>query len=197
MITWRNIRWRRLAIGAGIGGSLLLHYIQGTRILALETAVAELHARGRLVEGDPVPNLLHVSGIDGKTHDVDYSDGPVVLYVFRPGCGWCQRNSPKARFLARRIAPNYRVIGLSLSSDGLPEFLRTYPLDFPIYTGLPASAITAYRLQTTPETIVVSRSGRVVTSWNGAYIGIRKSLIERFFSIQFPQPRGALAVERS
>ncbi|MGI9074294.1 MAG: peroxiredoxin family protein [Bryobacteraceae bacterium] len=88
--------------------------------------------------------------------------------------------------LTERVAGRFRVIGISLSEDGLSDFVASHGMEFPVYSGLSRSAIDAYQLGTTPETIVVSPNGVVLGSWDGAYTTATKPALERFFAISFP-----------
>jgi hypothetical protein len=177
---------RRLSYWAVLGASLAVNGVQGTRIFALEDALNQANTRV-LSEGTVVEKLL-VNDTAGKPKIIDYSSSvlPTVIYVFRPDCIWCERNSESINSLAKQLAGRYRVIGLSLSVDGLDEFAKEYHSAFPIYRDISQSSIVNYHLQSTPETIVVSTSGRVIKSWRGAYVGSIKSTIEQFFSIRIP-----------
>lgn len=67
--------------------------------------------------------------------------------------------------LSERIKGRYRLIGLSLSSAGVDEYVAQQGMDFPMYTNLSPQSIAAYRLGGTPATIVVSAgmNGRELT----------------------------------
>jgi len=90
--------------------------------------------------------------------------------------------------LTERVSGRFRVIGISLSEDGLPDFVASHGMEFPVYSGLSRSAIDAYRLGTTPETIVVSPNGAVLGSWDGAYTAGTKAALESFLAISLPAP---------
>jgi hypothetical protein len=47
------------------------------------------------------------------------------------------------------------------------------------------------RLGVTPETIIVAPSGSVLGDWIGAYTGIQKAFVERFFAVRLPEISGA------
>jgi hypothetical protein len=64
--------------------------------------------------------------------------------------------------------------------------LAGHKLDFPVYTNLSEETRSAYRLGSTPETIVVDTDGKVIHAWVGAFTGSTKREIERFFSIHLP-----------
>jgi hypothetical protein len=77
----------------------------------------------------------------------------------------------------------------SLRSIGLLGCLSPRK-DFPIYSGMDRTVIDTYHLGSTPQTIVVSRSGAVVTAWNGAYLGVTRAAIEHFFKASLPVNNG-------
>jgi hypothetical protein len=55
-----------------------------------------------------------------------------------------------------------------------------------VYSGLSRSAIAAYRLGTTPETIVVSARGVGLGTWDGAYTAGTRAALEHFFAVSLP-----------
>ena len=57
---------------------------------------------------------------------------------------------------------------------------------FPVYTDLPEAAKRSLGLGSTPQTIVVSPSGRVMANWVGAYGPDLKPKIEGFFRVRLP-----------
>jgi hypothetical protein len=58
---------------------------------------------------------------------------PTILYVFTPQCSWCVRNHDSVKTLAETAGGSYRIVGLSFTDRGLPEFLSANPLPFEIY----------------------------------------------------------------
>jgi len=111
---------------------------------------------------------------------------PTIVYVFSPQCGWCERNWPSFRALAERVRGPYRVVALSLTSRGLAEHIEGLDLSFPVYFNPAPESQAAYRMGTTPQTLVVSASGRVERVWVGAYAGSVKEDVERFFNVTLP-----------
>jgi len=160
---------------------------QGHRILDLES---ELNPQaGPLPEGlslDP----FEVQDLSGKPHLIEFGkpgSKPTVLYVLRPGCIWCKRNSRNIALLASQAGGRYNFVGLSLAASGLDEFIRRNNIQFPVYVNIPSAVLARYRLGSTPETIVVSSTGRVMKSWSGAYIQDPiKSDVEKFFALHLP-----------
>ena len=124
----------------------------------------------------------------GNKHTVAYDQPskPTVLYVFTPPCGWCLRNMDSFKALIAQKGSEYRFIGVSLSKEGLKEYVASHGLEFPVYSGLPSETQKTYKMGGTPQTIVISPQGRVVKNWMGAYVGTQKSDVENFFHISLP-----------
>jgi hypothetical protein len=108
-----------------------------------------------------------------------------LLYVFTPACGWCKRNEDNLRSLVSQTSESLRIIGVSLSHDGLVEYVRQrFP---PVKVVKPdARTITAYKLSGTPTTILVSSQGIVLRVWKGAYIENIQQDLEQYFRIKLP-----------
>jgi hypothetical protein len=79
----------------------------------------------------------------------------------------------------------YHVIGLSLAQEGLPEYV-TKNEKLPVYSGVSPETLKAYKLGSTPQTIVISPEGKVLQDWAGAYVGDQKSQVEAFFHVTLP-----------
>lgn len=137
--------------------------------------------------GDPLTSLP-VADLQGKERVLDFkSTGPAtVLYIFRPGCVWCAKNlaNIKALNAAMRQSNSASIIGLSLTEDGLKDYLQNTQIPFPVYL-LTSADIHRFKLGVTPETIVVSK-GVIVENWNGAYVGILRKEVEGAFSVKLP-----------
>ena len=167
--------------------SVAVNVLQGRRILTLQDALDELSVKGDLPAGARAAPL-DATDVRGQPARLTFggAEGPTVLYVFRPSCPWCEKNSPGISRLVNEIGKSYRVIGISLSADSVAEFVAEHKLTFPVFTNVSAKGLRLYKLGTTPETIVVSSAGTILASWKGAYVGRTKSDIEKFFSIRLP-----------
>lgn len=168
--------------------SIALNALQGKRLVELRQSAAD--ANPDLQVGAHAADL-HVKDLSGR--DMTLSLGarapkPKVLYVFSPSCGWCRRDVTAVNSLVRQISTKYDFVGLSLSTQGLREFTPKYHDAFPVYGDISAETASAYRLTSTPETIVVSPEGTILALWRGAYTGATKSQVEEFFSAKLPEP---------
>jgi AhpC/TSA family len=144
---------------------------------------------------------LEVHSIDGEPVTVDLAGAgqPTVIYVIRPTCEWCGRNTNNIRRVFDSAKDRFRFIGLSLDKEGLRAYLQTSPLPFPVYVA-PSSATvsTLNTLYVTPQTFVVSAGGMIEKVWDGAYIASLGSEIQDFFHMSLPgivisHPNGAFS----
>jgi peroxiredoxin len=179
----RGARW---AIVMGLAVSLAINCLQGYRISQLGHDLMSLHAQGSLSVGSIAPTL-RLRDLKGNITVLDYSStsSPTLLYVCEPSCAWCMRNDRAVNTLAAKIQGRYRIVGVSLSEDGLAGFIDAHEVRFPAWTLVGLSG-SEYGLTSTPQTIVISPEGHVLASWKGAYSPSVKPLIERFFSVELP-----------
>lgn len=179
--------WLGTAFGAIGCASILLNVLQARHNRELQEINLEILARGQLLPGTLVPPL-QVYDLEGQAAKVRYDQSSLatVLYVFRPSCVWCLRNSAGFDQLLRQISKRYRIIAISLGQDGLREFVKSAHPTFPVYATRSEES-GPYHLGSTPETIVVSSQGAILAAWNGAYTGTTKTAVEGFFSVQLPE----------
>jgi peroxiredoxin len=162
-------------------------------VLLAHRVRSETYARwGRIAErslqvGKAIPPIT-ARGVGGQPETISYeaTNQRTVLYVFTPACVWCARNMDNLKTLTGREGDRYRFIGLSLSEEGLPEYIAKNDLKFPVYSGLSPETLRTYKLGGTPQTIVVSPEGKVLQDWAGAYVADRKSQVEAFFHVTLP-----------
>ena len=178
--------FKRLNLWLGLASVLLLVIVclQAKYIRDLKADVEEFASRGRVERGIAVPGLDALD-LAGKRTLLDYAASrvPTIIYVFRPGCPWCEMNDKAIRSLIGKVSDRYRVVGLSLTGTGLTGFLKAHPLHCPVYHDPSASVVASLQLGTTPETIVASPAGRILASWNGAYMDGTRDPMEKFLSV--------------
>jgi hypothetical protein len=171
--------------------SVALNVALARRNKGLRTALLLVKAEQSLTIGSSLPpieafDLAH----NLQVLKYDPANSPTVFYVFSPQCGWCAKNASNLRILSERLKGRYRLIGLSLSSAGVDEYVAQQGMDFPVYTNLSPQSVMAYRLGGTPTTIVVSAEGKLLGEWKGAYMGDAKREIEEYFDVSFPVATG-------
>jgi peroxiredoxin len=167
--------------------SVVLNLMLAKRVKSLNQTIALRKSEQLLQEGAMVPPI-QAKTVDGGAAVIrfDSASVPTVLYVFTPPCGWCARNSAVVKALAEGLNGRYRVLGLSLSSDGLQKYVSDTALSFPVYTDVSLSTRSAYHLGGTPDTIVVSTDGKVMKHWQGAYVGSTRKEVESYFNVILP-----------
>src|SRR5258708_279659 len=179
---------RRVAVlTIALAVSVTINVILSNKVRGL-TQGQTARISGRLLKaGETVPSI-EAKRSDGKQNVISYQGAtrPTVLYVFTPPCTWCARNMDNLKTLADKEDGDYRIIGLSLSEEGLAEYIRKNELKFPVYSGLSRETREAYKLSGTPQTIVISPEGKVLQDWVGAYVGDQKSQVEAFFHVTLP-----------
>lgn len=165
--------------------SLTINALQGRRIKQLQDLAESTSTSGELRPGTLLPKL-NLRDSTGRDFVVDFGSAriPTVLYVLRPSCVWCERNAGSLSTLASQAGGRYRFLGISLSSDGLPQFVQSRKITFPVYTVVDDASIAGYRLGVTPETFVVSPESRLIKVWLGAYSSAVGPSVESFFSIK-------------
>lgn len=168
--------------------SVSLNLVLARQLRSLSN-VRSLKAADRFLKvGTSVPPIA-ANRLDGQGNvliSFETEPRPTVLYVFTPTCGWCARNLANFSALVNRRESQYRILGLSLSDHGLEEYIAANGLTVPIYSGLSTDTVRAYKLGSTPQTIVISPKGRVLRNWVGAYVGDQKSQVEAFFGVTLP-----------
>jgi hypothetical protein len=136
--------------------------------------------------GSVLPPIL-AKGLDGSTQVIKVAGPqPTLLYVFGPQCGYCARNIDNLHAVTAAIGGRYRVIGLSLHSETLNEYLTHADMKFSIYAEPDAASVTKYRFAATPETWVVSADGHLDHRWIGAWHGDTQNEIEAVFGLKLP-----------
>jgi peroxiredoxin len=144
-------------------------------------------ARAPLSVGVSAPDIIakNLSGADEK---ISFKEGdkPGIIYVFSPSCIWCDRNQENLKMIVASKRATHRIIGVSLVSEGVKEYVAKHNFDFPVYVNPTHDTVKAYNLGGTPQTIVISSSGKVEQNWEGAFVGEMKSNAEKYFGIALP-----------
>ena len=166
------------------------------RVNALRRSLERALAPSTLTRGAEVPPLI-ARNARGEMVSLDpRGPAPTLLYVLSPTCGWCKLNRDSVNLLASSIQGNYRVIGVSLSKLG-DQRVGTEDYGFPVLMDPSEASISAYRLRGTPQTLVISQTGKIAVAWSGAYTGSVKAEIEAFFRVKLPDLKPSVAEQQS
>lgn len=171
-------------------------------VAVLAVTVVVQTRRIDLITNPPLPELhvgqqlpaLTGQAPGGASAIVSYAPGaaPVVLYLFRPDCPWCERNLDNLQALLGNERQRYRLVGVSLDKTGVRAYLRRHELHFDrVIVSVTPKEISAYDLVVTPTTLVISGQGRVLQAWYGAYSPALQRAIENYFRIRLPGIRTA------
>ena len=183
----RSSRTALASVAVALAVSVGLNVLLPHRVRSLNHEQSARFADRLLKIGAVVPPIA-AKRLDGQQEMISYygAKGPTVLYIFTPPCTWCARNWDNLKALLDKMDTQYRFIGLSLSDEGLTEYVAKNGLRLPVYSGLSPETEKTYKLGSTPQTLVVSPDGKVLQDWVGAYVGEQKSQVEAFFHVTLP-----------
>jgi peroxiredoxin len=143
-------------------------------------------AGGAIAPGKAVPPIS-ARTLAGNPAKITYDSGrPTLIYVFKPECSWCLKNVDSIRALASAVRDRYHVVGVSLTTAGLEDYVREHAFPFEVYRDVDRDTQKAYEMGATPQTIVVSANGRVVKDWLGSYSGQNLTMLRAFFGVSLP-----------
>jgi hypothetical protein len=148
----------------GIVVAALVWWMQGVQILAEQKE--SLNPSLRLKSGDWAPPVMVYPVGGGKTEKLVFAGRrKTVLLIFSSTCPHCQEAIQwwNTRLQSLNLQPNPpRVIGICLNQDIPPEFVRNFPIGFPVY--LPSSHrkfTRDYRTPFVPLTIFINPAGKI------------------------------------
>lgn len=185
-IAFRTPSVRNLLICGLLAVSAITNFLLVLKLKQLQATVSFLKSEQTITTGMRLPPL---TAQDMSGHNItiryDETERPTLLYVFTPACGWCKKNEDNISSLASQTVDRLRIIGVTLSQDGLVEYVANrFP---PVKVIKPDSRTTiAYKLSGTPETILVSSQGVVLRVWKGAYADSTQRELEEYFHIKLP-----------
>ena len=120
--------------------------------------------------GAAVPDLKGFD-LSGKPLSISYGQDSrkVLVFVYSPTCGFCVQNWPKWWDVMPAINRQaVRPVAVDVTASSTPAFLAEHRLtDMPVILQVDPMARVRYRLQITPQTILVDTSGKVEKVWSG------------------------------
>ncbi|MFL6260741.1 MAG: TlpA family protein disulfide reductase [Thermoanaerobaculia bacterium] len=141
-----------------------------------------------LSAGEVVPTLRGL-GLDDRITSVAYGRGekPTLLLVLSPSCGWCKINLPNWQAILDQASNRYRVVAISISRPKTAEYVRDHGLSKAAVIVEPEPRdLLAYKLQLTPQTILVNADGTVRKNWMGAFSAEDRQEIESTLGVRLP-----------
>lgn len=93
---------------------------------------------------------------------------PTIVFVFSPTCHYCKDNwSNWDSLLAKRANNEWRAVFLNVGTHSSEGFRQTHALGDDLIEDVTKKTIDDYRVFYTPETLVLSRDGKIRRSWTG------------------------------
>jgi len=185
-----NIKKRTFAATSLLIGAIIIcNVVLILRNFKLRETLMQALRPKYLEVGTSVP-AFHGDGIDGGELTLEYGIDPrkTILLVFSPKCEWCSKNLPNWQAIIGGVSPKlYRIIGISTSVVGLPEYIKDSVLNrISIIARAQEQDIRAYRLNGTPLTIAIDNRGKVEKVWPGPFQNESLADAEKYFSIRLP-----------
>jgi peroxiredoxin len=156
--------------------------------LGIDRARAPLVARAaegpQLIKpGTPAPGF-EFFGAGSKPVSLTFGGTrDTLLYVYSPTCHWCERNLANIRAIVKS-RPDLRIVGVSLGKAGADPVADQIGFDTIVHPT--AQTLSAYGLGATPSTVLVSRDGKVLQAWSGAYSGALGSEVSKVLAVNLP-----------
>lgn len=185
-----RVRFAILALACvGISSSVAANLWFVTRHVVVQQRNEAARPGFSLLKDGDIVAPLEGHDDNGRPVRVNYTDSemPTVLYVLSPGCQWCAINAENIKAIAGQTGNRYRIIGVSLSDEGLADHLASVKYPFPVLGGISPETKKAYALGPTPQTIVVDRGGRVLRTWLGAFRDpVVRDEVEKVLDVKLP-----------
>lgn len=162
--------------------SVGLNFVLAEEIRGLRRNIGKLKSETSIKPGDSVPDLLGVN-TDRVETTFRYKDDTrsTVVYFFSPRCSWCVTNREPLAKLHSSQKDRFRWIAVSLDTTNLDEFVRESSMAMPVLSEVPDEVLASYKIEGTPQTLVVKSDGRVLKKWIGSFTGSVGAEMESFF----------------
>jgi peroxiredoxin len=152
-----------------------------------------IHKAGdRFLSAGSTLNGFHGIDTHGNKVVIEYGKDPrrTILLVFSPHCPWCTVNMPNWRAILKELnASEYRIVGISMRSNGVRDFVRSHGLeDLLVIADADSRDLSSYKLSLSPMTIVISELGKIERVWPGVLDGSRNKEAEQYLGIKLPGP---------
>jgi thiol-disulfide isomerase/thioredoxin len=157
--------------------------ISGCCLLLLSANIALIHQNSQLkarlalpppaLEASAGAQMPDLRGVDpaGKPVEVLYGKDPrkVLVMVFSPVCPFCDENWPKWQAMISSLDRSaVRPVAVDVTSTASADFLSQHKLaSLPVFLKVDPRDVVDYRLQLTPQTILVDQAGKVERVWTG------------------------------
>ncbi len=160
-------------------------------VVLVAVAAAYVAYRERPVPVPPLRAGERVPPLTGRRLDqspitIDYDDGttPAVLYI---STAWQMGPENERNVEALSHTEGFRFFRVLVPGAQVPRNVRD-SATLTTVVSVPAEVQAAYRLDQTPQTIVIGAGGELLKSWTGAYDATLITALEDYFKVQLPGP---------
>lgn len=185
--------WQRALGVTRFGGLLCILLVVSVSLnVILASRLRHQPPSRKLETGDAVGQLEGEVVVEKERRPYQYEvhgEKETLVYFSSDRCKWSKQNLPTFVELARQVEGKYRVVVVDVTPGQIGEtsHLDVVPAEVVLHNITPATLQT-YKVTGTPLTVLVSRDGKVVRSWSGAYIGKTQQDVSAYFRIQFTNP---------
>ena len=161
-------------------------------LIAIATNVAlALTLKGRIDALNPsTPKqvgqvITEIVGTDesGSVRNIALTgDRQTLVYFSRRGCTWCERNQANVDALGLQASVRYRIVELSPVGER-PEGPRPFGV---ARFGVADDVIARFGAHGTPYTFLLSREGRIINAWAGAFGPRLLPTINKTLDVELP-----------
>lgn len=126
----------------------------------------------------------------GKSLVIRTNEKPLLLYVLRPGCKYCELNTQNMQAMWKQLSNRYKFVGLNIGDESrLDDYLKANPLPFEVLSIETAQAqseeLQSYSFSATPALYLIE-GAKIQRAWAGAFSHFSQADIEKVFGIRIP-----------
>lgn len=131
--------------------------------------------------GTQLPNLLKSGALLNAPVDVGAPRAGWVIYAFSPDSPLCESNHHQVEALADSLPPEWVLLSVAETGDGLPAFFERLSVTVPVLTRVPEIDLSKYQIDETPRTYILDEAWKVIEILEGPYQGeVAERLATRF-----------------
>lgn len=165
--------------------SVVLNLFLTLELRGLKSALAQIKSEeleSKLILGQTV-GPLEVGDVQGQAVRINYNDfqEPTIVYVFSPDCIWCDRNLQNIRHLHEHAKTRYNFVAVSIQKESSQAASEKQDLPFPVYFEPSDTNRREFNFRSTPATYLISKEGKILKFWSGAYGNKTLEDLEAFF----------------
>src|SRR5688572_3434808 len=104
-----------------------------------------------------------------------------IVYAFSPLSPKSEANQKRVEELARSLPRGWTLLAVSTETEGVSAFVERLRVTVPVLTQVPAAALKAYKVASTPRTYVLDKDWKLLEVLDGPFEGkVAEKLAARF-----------------